>query len=84
MFTDALTIDLETSIEIFEKIKSDWDKTHQVWFENTIELREYRKFYQLYPDNVLLFSESRRKRIMNYYIKTDKLIRILEELKTAC
>lgn len=78
LFTLGIVDDLKNSPSLYEKIKNDWDKTGQVWFEYIIELKEQRKIYQRYPDYLLLYPEEIRHEIFQYYLKSDKLIYLLE------
>lgn len=78
LFTLAIIDDLKNSPLLYEKIKNDWDTTGQVWFEYLIELKEQRKIYQKYPDIILLYPDNIRRLIFQYYLKSDKLIYLLE------
>lgn len=78
LFTLAIVDDLKNSPALYEKIKNDWDKTGQIWFEYLIELKEQRKIYQKYPDNILLYPDLIRQAVFKYYLKSDKLIYLLE------
>ncbi|BCZ95813.1 hypothetical protein SC029_04700 [Legionella pneumophila serogroup 1] len=81
LFTTALMDDLAHAPQLFDRIKNDWQKTGIVYFEYLIELKERRKIYQQYSDYVLLYPEKLRKQIFYYYLKSDKLIFLLETLQ---
>lgn len=78
-FSEALLFDLENSINLYDRLKSDYDKTKSIWFEHLSELREYRSKYEQFHENILLFSEPLRKRVFNYYAKTKWLINVLQD-----
>jgi len=81
LFSMALIDDLSSAPDLFEKVTNDWEKARQVSFEYTIELKERRKIYQRHFDYLLFYPSEIRSKIFNYYIKTDKLITLLETLQ---
>lgn len=54
-FTQAIIDDLQTSADLFEKVKDGWEKSKTIWFDYTIELKERRHIYQKNQELVLLY-----------------------------
>ncbi len=67
----GMTDDLSTSVELYDRVIEDWQKSHTVWFNLIDELFESRHVYTnnrdwltLIPDNEL------RKTVYQYYRKS--------------
>ncbi|MGZ4958902.1 MAG: hypothetical protein ACXV7J_06600 [Methylomonas sp.] len=71
--------DLDHSLDLYEKIEEEWDKTKIVWFSTLDELKESRQTYKDNKNWIVLFgNKDTRKRIFKYYLKSTELIDSLE------
>lgn len=39
-FTQAIVDDLNTAVDLYEKVKDGWEKSKTIWFDYTVELKE--------------------------------------------
>lgn len=81
LFIIVIIDNLKASLPIFKQLTETWGKSEIILFEHTIELKELRKIYNKYIENIIYFPDELRKQIYDYYIKTDKLIIILESFQ---
>ena len=75
----GLRDDLKSSIELYDRILDEWDKSGIVWFTTINELRESRQIYLRNRELlVLLKSEESRQRIFRYYHRSADHLNLLE------
>ena len=77
----ALREDLEFSIETYERLMSDWNKTKIVWLVYIDALNESRKRYYENKGYIFLLNENLRKKLFKYYRASDDIIHMLEYLQ---
>jgi hypothetical protein len=71
--------DLKMSLELYERIVDEWEKSGTIWFTTINELRESRQVYQKNREMlVLIESEPLRQRIVRYYHRSADHLNLLE------
>lgn len=79
MLTRAILDDLTYSLQIYDKVSEEWQKTKIVWFSTLNELKQSRQPYMNSKDwIVVLDDENMRREIFRYYLKSTDKITILE------
>ena len=77
--TRAICDDLSHSLQLYEKVAEEWEKTKTVWFATTNELKESRQPYLNSKDWVAVFDdEELRRKIFRYYLQSADRINVLE------
>jgi len=67
----GMTDDLRNSIELYDRIAEDWEKSKIIWFNLITELFESRHIYTNNKDWITLIEdENLRKEIFQYYRKS--------------
>jgi hypothetical protein len=67
--------DLRNSVELYDKLLEDYEKTQVVWYATINELKESRQIYQNSKDWITLFpDDALRKRIFRYYHRSTDLL----------
>jgi hypothetical protein len=75
----GITDDLKTSIDFYNRLIDDWDKSQIVWFTTLNELRESRQTYLKNREwLVLINDESLRQKVFKYYHRSADHINLLE------
>jgi hypothetical protein len=75
----GITDDLKTSIDLYNRLIDDWDKSQIVWFTTLNELRESRQTYLKNREwLVLINDESLRQKVFKYYHRSADHINLLE------
>ncbi|MGK2873795.1 MAG: hypothetical protein ACSLFL_16315 [Alphaproteobacteria bacterium] len=75
----AICDDLQHSINLYEKIAEDWEKTNTVWFPTLNEIKESRYTYQNNKDWIHVFDNAELRRgIFRYYLQSADCINTLE------
>lgn len=71
VFTTGVLDDLRAAVELFDRLKEDWDRDKTVWFTTINELLESRHAYIQHRDWLLTFEDDvLRKAIVTYYTKS--------------
>jgi len=71
--------DLKSSIDLYERVINEWEKSQTVWFTTLNELRESRQTYLKNRDwMVLIENEMLRQNIFKYYHRSTDHINLLE------
>ena len=79
ILTRAICDDLTHSLQIYDKIAEEWEKTKTVWFATTNELKESRQPYLNSKDWIAVFDdEELRRKIFRYYLQSSDRINALE------
>lgn len=67
--------DLRNSVELYDKLLEDYEKTQVVWHATINELKESRQIYQNSKDWITLFKDDAfRKRVFRYYHRSTDLL----------
>ena len=67
LLTTGIGDDLQHSIDLYDKIADEWEKTKTVWFATLNELRESRQTYLNNKDWVTIFEDAElRTKIFRY------------------
>jgi hypothetical protein len=75
----GVTDDLKSSVELYDRVLSEWEKTQIVWFTTLNELRESRQTYLKNRDALVLINNgSLRQRLFRYYHRSADQINLLE------
>ncbi len=75
----ALRDDLKSSIDLYDRVEDEWQKSGIVWFTTLNELRESRQsFVKNREMLVLLEEEELRQRIFRYYHRSSDHLGLLE------
>jgi len=70
---------LQHSIDVYDKIADEWEKSKTIWFSTLNELRESRSTYQNHKDGITLFEDVEfRRSLFQYYLRSGDLINQLE------
>ena len=68
LFLLAITDDLTNSIELYDRIAEDWEKSRIIWFNLISEVSDSRHIFQNNKDWITLVTkEQLRKDILQYY-----------------
>lgn len=68
LFLVGIKDDLNNSLELYNRLIEDWEKTQIIWFTTLNEFNESREVYVRNKDWItLLPDESTRKKILQYY-----------------
>ncbi len=79
LLTMAICDDLEHAINLYEKIREDWERTKIVWFSTLNELRGSRHTYENNKDWIHIFNDAMlRRKIFKYYLQSADCINNLE------
>jgi len=79
LLSTGISDDLQHSIQLYDRILEDWERSKVVWFATLIELRESRQTYLNNKDWIVLFDDSQlRVKLFRYYLKSADLINTLE------
>lgn len=79
LFVIGVRDDLKASVDLYDRLVDEWEKSQTVWFTTVNELRESRQTYQKNRDwLVLLKNESIRQRLFRYYHRSADHLAILE------
>ncbi|MCK4606183.1 MAG: hypothetical protein KAU35_02685 [candidate division Zixibacteria bacterium] len=77
--TTGICDDLQRSINLYDKISEEWEKTKTVWLTTLNELRESRQTYQNNKEWVTVFENAElRNHIFRYYLQSADRINTLE------
>lgn len=75
----GITDDLANSIELYDRITEDWEKSKIVWFNLLNELSESRHVYTNNKDWITLIEDEQlRKDILQYYRKSANHLLLLQ------
>jgi len=75
----GITDDLKSSVELYDRVIDEWEKSQTVWFTTLNELRESRQTYLKNRDwMVLLNDEGLRQRLFRYYHRSADHFNLLE------
>lgn len=75
----GISDDLQHSVELYEKISDEWEKSRIIWFSSLNELKESRSAYMNHKNEITLFGNPEiRKRLFKYYLQSGDLINSLE------
>ena len=75
----AILDDLTYSMQIYDKVSEEWEKTKIVWFSTLNELKQSRQPYMNSKDwIVVLDDEELRREIFRYYLQSTDRITYLE------
>ena len=79
LFKISICDDLSYSIELYDKIFDEWEKTKTVWFTTLNELKGSRQVYLNMRDWIIIITKPEtRKQIFRYYQKSTELINLIE------
>jgi hypothetical protein len=79
ILTRAICDDLTHSLQLYDKVAEEWEKTKMVWFSTTNELKESRQPYFNSKDWIAVFDdEDLRRKIFRYYLQSSDRINTLE------
>lgn len=79
LFVIGVRDDLKSSVDLYDRVVDEWEKSKTVWFTTINELRESRQTYQKNRDwMVLLKNENLRQRLFRYYHRSADHLGILE------
>jgi len=80
LYVTAIRDDLEHSVDLYDKVKEEWQKSKTIWYTTLNELRESRETYKNNRDHILLFKDPNlRRKIFKYYLKSSEAINLLEQ-----
>lgn len=75
----GITDDLKLSVDLYNRLIDEWDKSQTVWFTTLNELRESRQTYLNNRDwLVLINDEPMRQKVFRYYHRSADHINLLE------
>jgi hypothetical protein len=75
----GITDDLKSSIDLYDRVIDEWEKSQIVWFTTLNEHRESRQTYIKNRDwMALLNDEGLRQRLFRYYHRSADHINLLE------
>ncbi|MBU4262262.1 MAG: hypothetical protein KKC76_10395 [Proteobacteria bacterium] len=75
----GISDDLKSSIELYDRVIDEWEKSQIVWFTTLNELRESRQTYLKNRDwMVLINDEVLRQKLFKYYHRSADHINLLE------
>ncbi|MBU0908118.1 MAG: hypothetical protein KKA54_16740 [Proteobacteria bacterium] len=75
----GISDDLKSSIELYDRVIDEWEKSQIVWFTTLNELRESRQTYLKNRDwMVLINDEGLRQKLFKYYHRSADHINLLE------
>ncbi len=67
----GITDDLTNSLELYDQLTEDWERSRIVWFKLLTEIGDSRQIYVNHRSSIVLIkSESLRNRILQYYRKS--------------
>lgn len=79
LFILGVRDDLKSSIDLYDRLMDEWEKSQTVWFTTINELRESRQTYQKNRDwLILLKNESIRQRLFRYYHRSADHLTLVE------
>lgn len=79
LFVIGVRDDLKSSVELYDRLVDEWEKSQTVWFTTVNELRESRQTYQKNRDwLVLLKNEGIRQKLFRYYHRSADHLGLLE------
>jgi hypothetical protein len=79
LLTRAICDDLTHSLQLYDKVAEEWEKTKTIWFATTNELKESRQPYVNSKDWIAVFDdEDLRRKIFRYYLQSSDRINALE------
>ncbi|RJO60291.1 hypothetical protein C4544_05365 [candidate division WS5 bacterium] len=79
LLSTGISDDLQHSIQLYDRMLEDWERSKVIWFATLIELRESRQTYLNNKDWIVLFDNAElRKKLFRYYLKSTDLINTLE------
>lgn len=75
----AICDDLKSSVDLYDRVLDQWEKTQIVWFTTINEIRESRMSYLKNREMlVLLENETLRQRLFRYYHRSGDHLSLLE------
>lgn len=75
----GITDDLTSSVELYNRVLDEWEKSNIVWFTTLNELRESRQTYLKNRDWIVLINdETLRQTLFRYYHRSADHISLLE------
>jgi len=81
LFTKMLKDDFIRSIKLYEELIKVWNNNCTVWLGTLAYIRASRELYHRYKEWILIYPESLRSKIFEYYHKSDIAINYLEYLQ---
>ena len=79
LFIIGVRDDLKSSVDLYDRLMDEWEKSQTVWFTTVNELRESRQTYQKNRDwLVLLKNESIRQKLFRYYHRSADHLTLVE------
>ncbi|MES2635050.1 MAG: hypothetical protein V4669_18935 [Pseudomonadota bacterium] len=79
LFVIGVRDDLKASVDLYDRLMDEWEKSQTVWFTTVNELRESRQTYQKQRDwLVLLQNEGVRQKLFRYYHRSADLLTLIE------
>jgi hypothetical protein len=79
LFILGVRDDLKSSVDLYDRLMDEWQKSQTVWFTTINELRESRQTYQKNRDwLILLKNESVRQRLFRYYHRSADHLTLVE------
>jgi hypothetical protein len=79
LFIIGVRDDLKSSVDLYDRLIDEWEKSQTVWFTTVNELRESRQTYQKNRDwLVLLKNETIRQKLFRYYHRSADHLTLVE------
>lgn len=79
LLTRAILDDLTYSLQIYDKVSEEWEKTKIVWFSTLNELKQSRQPYMTSKDWVVVLNDEKlRRELFQYYLQSTDKISLLE------
>jgi hypothetical protein len=79
LFIIGVRDDLKSSVDLYDRVIDDWEKSQTVWFTTINELRDSRQTYQKNRDwLVLLKDEGVRQKLFRYYHRSADHLTLVE------
>ena len=79
LFVLGVRDDLKSSVDLYDRLMDEWDKSQTIWFTTVNELRESRQTFQKNRDwLVLLKNESLRQKLFRYYHRSADHLTLVE------